>query len=82
MRVSSDAAGGRSAEEGETAKRDRLRAEDLVDVALRDDESRRNEQEDGRDEDDRRNQHRKQNRGGDQYDDDAAVHSVYRGKDN
>jgi hypothetical protein len=80
--MTSDAAGGRSAEESEAAKGERLRDEDFVSRALRDDQRGCDEQQDRRDEDDGRHQHREQNRGGDQEDDDAALHRLYGGEDN
>ena len=75
MRESSDAGGGRGAEEGEVAEGERLREGDFECCASGDEERRRDEEQERRDEDDRQ-QRREENRGGDHQDVDAAVHRV------
>lgn len=76
MRGSSDAAGGRGAEESETAEEERLRAEDFLRGTARDEQRRDDEQQQRRDEYDCRHQHREQNRADQEKNDDAVIHQV------
>lgn len=73
MRGTSDAEGGRGAEESEIAKGERLSAGDFGFGEAPDDQRRCDQQQESGDEDDR-HQHGEKNRSGDKKNDDPAVH--------